>query len=459
MTTTNNLPTDEQIVGALDALGEDTNADLVSVVKSSLVIHGVGKDASPDALEAAVDMARRADRIAGQWERARVAPGRNARQDRIAAEMIAAGVPMADRTLYKDGVAQPAEWMVASASRRGNFYYLNNKRVTRSLAAAATASGLALPSSLVTHKLTQAALDTVVSGDPTSTPEPVGRPDTHEKGYGRNVPSPLLKQQVLTQGYGTKAATALDGYVYLAGRHEKSGSGIVVVDGTFDRATCRAAMGEVKEAGLNPSKLLVVGELATYLGEAIRFEKFEDKEFANLDHQVRDSFDATTITTIRKKLADVSPAEAERGDWAILAKTLAECQSRLQQDGTRQSWIDPALAIARERARDPLAQRVAAESDGITVTDTPGIPDDQFEAVMHAVWLAEGDIATAARYLGGSEDRIWSMNSGQADAAFCGRLTSWTPDESRRYLLAHGYEIDAQASGASIDAAMPESGL
>jgi hypothetical protein len=78
-----------------------------------------------------------------------------------------------------------------------------------------------------------------------------------------------------------------------------------------------------------------------------------------------------------------------------------------------------------------------------------GLPHKDFLNVMHAVWLADGDAPKAAKLLGVVEDRIWQMNAGQADSAFCSRPADWTPEDSRRHLLANGYALGDQVSISS----------
>jgi len=44
-------------------------------------------------------------------------------------------------------------------------------------------------------------------------------------------------------------------------------------------------------------------------------------------------------------------AERDRLEWAFIARTLADCRKRIEADGSRQSWLDPAENIARERSK------------------------------------------------------------------------------------------------------------
>lgn len=39
-----------------------------------------------------------------------------------------------------------------------------------------------------------------------------------------------------------------------------------------------------------------------------------------------------------------------QGDWRIVFDTLREAKKRLEKDGERHSWMDGALAIAKDRA-------------------------------------------------------------------------------------------------------------
>jgi hypothetical protein len=82
-----------------------------------------------------------------------------------------------------------------------------------------------------------------------------------------------------------------------------------------------------------------------------------------------------------------------------------------------------------------------------------GLPHDEFQAVMHAAWLADGDAARAAASLGVAEDRIWQMNAGQADAAFCSRPGDWQADASRAWLAGWAERVAACATKAPAAAA------
>jgi hypothetical protein len=80
-----------------------------------------------------------------------------------------------------------------------------------------------------------------------------------------------------------------------------------------------------------------------------------------------------------------------------------------------------------------------------------GLPNQEFLAVMHAVWLSEGDAPTAAKLLGVAEERIWNLNAGQADAAFCSRPDTWRPDDSRAYLRAKGYDVRVPVTASTTE--------
>ncbi|CAE6821019.1 hypothetical protein R70006_06197 [Paraburkholderia domus] len=63
---------------------------------------------------------------------------------RIAAELIEQRVPMVRKTSYgEDGKPCAREWLTASVTKKGIFTYVNNKRVSKNLANAAIAVGLA----------------------------------------------------------------------------------------------------------------------------------------------------------------------------------------------------------------------------------------------------------------------------------------------------------------------------
>jgi hypothetical protein len=51
----------------------------------------------------------------------------------------------------------------------------------------------------------------------------------------------------------------------------------------------------------------------------------------------------------------------ERMEWRFIANTLAECRKIVESDGSRQSWLDPALNIAKERASKVGTRQAAVE--------------------------------------------------------------------------------------------------
>lgn len=50
---------------------------------------------------------------------------------------------------------------------------------------------------------------------------------------------------------------------------------------------------------------------------------------------------------------NLSPEEVRHLEWSFIHRTLVECQRRLQADGARHSWIDPAIDIAAARKESP----------------------------------------------------------------------------------------------------------
>ncbi|KVV07445.1 hypothetical protein WK77_16805 [Burkholderia ubonensis] len=93
---------------------------------------------------------------------------------------------------------------------------------------------------------------------------------------------------------------------------------------------------------------------------------------------------------------------------------------------------------------EPMGTQPSAR--GITPRDIAeyalGLPHEEFVSVMHAVWLADGDASRAAQLLGVAEDRIWQMNAGQADSAFCGRPADWKAGQSRDHLRSKGFTVE-----------------
>lgn len=54
-----------------------------------------------------------------------------------------------------------------------------------------------------------------------------------------------------------------------------------------------------------------------------------------------------------KDIATWPPEKIDRAEWRIVANTLKRAQEMLEERGTRQSWIDPVLAICAERGKEP----------------------------------------------------------------------------------------------------------
>jgi hypothetical protein len=50
-------------------------------------------------------------------------------------------------------------------------------------------------------------------------------------------------------------------------------------------------------------------------------------------------------------MRDLPKRELARIEWSFIEKTLREARDRLEANGTRHSWMDPAVNIASERAR------------------------------------------------------------------------------------------------------------
>lgn len=59
-------------------------------------------------------------------------------------------------------------------------------------------------------------------------------------------------------------------------------------------------------------------------------------------------------------LGDLTPAETTRMNWSFICNVLVECQTKLQANGSRQTWIEPAIAIARQEASVRAVQQPEA---------------------------------------------------------------------------------------------------
>jgi hypothetical protein len=106
-----------------------------------------------------------------------------------------------------------------------------------------------------------------------------------------NVPSDLLKSQILDGWKAVSNVTALSGHRFLAASQERFGRVIVVVDGTFDRSVCKAVKEEAQRAGVKSEKMHIYCEIATYTGAGIVITKFEDVGISTLDRKAVPSRD------------------------------------------------------------------------------------------------------------------------------------------------------------------------
>ncbi len=65
-------------------------------------------------------------------------------------------------------------------------------------------------------------------------------------------------------------------------------------------------------------------------------------------------------------------AVRERLEWKFIAKTLADCRVLIEADGSRQSWLDPALNIAKERSKEPaIGAKVTSASVQVGASPRP----------------------------------------------------------------------------------------
>ncbi|HEP6430584.1 TPA: hypothetical protein VDB83_004907 [Burkholderia cenocepacia] len=100
-----------------------------------------------------------------------------------------------------------------------------------------------------------------------------------------------------------------------------------------------------------PEDLATFEERRAYQ-RGVAHARYVDKSvgLTELDAQERGSRASISDKPLRQRLAEMTAEQAERGDWAIVHKTLVDCQKQLEAGGARLSWIDPAVAIARSRA-------------------------------------------------------------------------------------------------------------
>ncbi|WP_321820896.1 MULTISPECIES: hypothetical protein [unclassified Burkholderia] len=182
-----------------------------------------------------------------------------------------------------------------------------------------------------------------------------------------------------------------------------------VDDRSYWEHECRAYDRAFASIGIEP----IDGKARVVNGVALKFDKYGVPE--GCTHFIEGLFGSVRFLQYRETSLIRYFAEFEGDQWAPM--------------GTQPS-------------AQGLTPRVIAEYH-------TGLPHEEFVAVMHAVWLADGDASRAAQLLGVSEERIWEMNAGQADAAFCSRPETWNPDESRDYLRGKGYEIEASTPTSS----------
>lgn len=95
-----------------------------------------------------------------------------------------------------------------------------------------------------------------------------------------SIPSKEFKGKVIDAAYsqygGKKSINEVDGSGYLAATLKHDGRPIFVIDGNLNRDTFKALIAEADSAGIDRSKMVVFGGLATYSGGGIDFHKISE---------------------------------------------------------------------------------------------------------------------------------------------------------------------------------------
>ena len=107
-----------------------------------------------------------------------------------------------------------------------------------------------------------------------------------------------------------------------------------------------------------------------------RLMKVQAKVIARYDRMHANKQGLNMPSKLIKDLANASPLELLRGDLGIVAHNVAKAQRELEQaTGGRQTWLDPVVAIARDRAEKPLA-------DGLPTFDSLAAENELLRAAL-----------------------------------------------------------------------------
>lgn len=119
-----------------------------------------------------------------------------------------------------------------------------------------------------------------------------------------------LKARVLNAVYESDCIAPLSGYKLLAGRHLTTNVGIVVIDDDFNRDAFKLALGEIKAAGLKPSRMYAYGRTGSYSGQGISFSKFSDIGVELLDAMLATHETKRTVCRVGKLNSAEGPEAA-----------------------------------------------------------------------------------------------------------------------------------------------------
>jgi hypothetical protein len=175
-------------------------------------------------------------------------------------------------------------------------------------------------------------------------------------GSADNIPSELLKSQLLEGWRALKGVTVLHGFSYLAASQEAAGRVIAIVDGTFNRQVFKAVLEEAQKAGAKSEKVQVYCEIATYTGRGIDVTKFDDIGMSNLDRK-RQSIDDLRAVVLGQigntEVFDACSTDEEKRQFVeeYMAEVMSSDESRKMLENEDAAMVDGRPSAAAEKLR------------------------------------------------------------------------------------------------------------
>lgn len=240
----------------------------------------------------------------------------------------------------------------------------------------------------------------------------------------RLVSSHELKALVLNAVYERDCIEPLSGYKLLAGRHLTTNVGIVVIDGDFNRDAFKLAMGEIKAAGLKPSRMYAYGRTGSYTGQAISFSKFDEigVELHGAASVLREV--TRSVCRVGYGFADVTvsvPSDATEADIesAVLDAagnySYSEKEAHYEMEGGSGPELkDQVPAVVLAQLLDTLSGLGFSADEEISGADAV---DAISQAYALAVEQLKGTSGEPCVIFSQAEEGFWNKDIGWGDAA------------------------------------------